>query len=273
MPPRLCIAITILCAAAAGLQADPAEEFARANPDYRTRAGTFYEKKYLPGATKGLMAVLAPQEVSEEQVEKVLLALIYEFLDQYAQDASMITRRGQARVLARMDARVAELAGDSGEILHNYKVWKTGSSKAFPNPLSFMTVIARQSPPLKLKLSPELVDEGWRLVSLESLRATGEYADVLGIEPYQVFLLRRQGDDAESRGLLTLLVYRRRDAAKLLSAADLLRAKDRGGPTTRAVPQLFWRTDKLLIFLAQETQLEGDEAVREWVRRQWIRIY
>ena len=110
------------------------------NPDYRTRAGTFYEKKYLPGATKRLICVFAPQELSEKKARQILHQFIYNFLDQYIADGGATTRRNHARILARLDSRVQQLA-DGPSILKNYEAWKSGSSGKFPNPLAFLTQV------------------------------------------------------------------------------------------------------------------------------------
>ncbi|NQT94443.1 MAG: hypothetical protein HQ559_16930, partial [Lentisphaerae bacterium] len=63
----LMFAVVLLTLDVCGSESKAERSFQNANPDYRTRAGAFYEKKYLPGATKGLIAVFAPQELSEER--------------------------------------------------------------------------------------------------------------------------------------------------------------------------------------------------------------
>ncbi len=248
-------------------QGDSDNNFRKNNPDYRTRAGTFYEKEYLPGAVKGLMAALAPNEAAKQQVTALLKQFIYEFLDQYIKDGGEMTRREHAGVLANLDESVLEYTGGSKVALKNYEAWKTGSSKEFPNPLSFLTVITFQSPPVELSLSPELEKRGWRVTSLESLSETIQYADTLGVEPYQVFVLERAADGARNRGSVTLLIYRSKDSSRLLSALDARKSGE-----MKTVPQLFWRTRKHVVFLLQEKPTEDSGNLKDWIKRQWIDI-
>lgn len=168
----LTFVVVLLAITECGSEGNAENPFQEHNPDYRTRAGTFYEKAYLPGATKGLICVFAPQELSEKKARQILRQFIYNFLDQYIADGGAITRRNHARILARLDSRVKELA-DGPSILKNYEAWKSGSSGKFPNPLAFLTKVAFQSPPVMLTLNRELQQQGWRVQSMESLRCPG----------------------------------------------------------------------------------------------------
>lgn len=250
---------------------EPKSSFLRANPDYRTRAGTFYEREYLPGAVKGLVAAFAPQVLPEATATKILRDFIYEFLDQLAEDGGQISRRGHAEVLAGLDARVRELADGPG-ILDNYEAWKRGSKKEFPNPLAFLTVLAFQSPPVPLDLSPELTEMGWSLKSLQSLAETAEYADVMEVEPYQVFVLEQEGDTAEGGRTLTLLLYLSKDLPRVLTALDA-RAKVQPDDDTKAVaPQLFWRTSRCVVLLLEANPMGDGDQLKQGIRRQWISL-
>ena len=235
----LTFVVVLLALTECGSEGNAENPFQEHNPDYRTRAGTFYEKAYLPGATKGLICVFAPQEMSEKRARQILRQFIYTFLDQYIADGGAITRRNHARILARLDSRVKELA-DGPSILKNYEAWKSGSSKKFPNPLAFLTKVAFQSPPVMLTLNRELQQQGWSVQSMESLQQTGNHADTLGLEPYQVFILHRE--TAPSReGDITLLVYRLKHATDLLAAVGAHNGKK---PAARI--RLFWRTSTFL---------------------------
>ncbi|MBN1919036.1 MAG: hypothetical protein JW889_14105 [Verrucomicrobia bacterium] len=253
--------VAVLAVTACSAGGDAGNRFQEQNPGYRTRAGTFYEETYLPEAVKGLIAAFAPQELAEEQAKAVLRDLIYDFLDMSAHG---ITRRAHAGVLARLDARIRALA-DGPKVPENYEAWKKGGNPAFPNPLSFLTRVERQSPPVSLALSDELKKEGWRVRSLESLDETGEYADLLGVEPYQVFVVERTPGTGQPDESLTLLVYRLRFIRRLIAAID---AKKQVKPDI--VLQLFWRMHEHAVILFQAVPVQDDERLKEWVRRQWI---
>ena len=250
---------------------EPKNVFLASNPDYRTRAGTFYEREYLPKAVQGLVAAFAPEVLPEETARKVLRDFIYEFLDQYVRDGGEITRRGHAKVLAGLDARIRELADDP-RVLDNYEAWKTGGKPEFPNPIAFSTVLRFQSPPVTLELSAELTDKGWSVRSLESLDETGKYADVLGVEPYQAFVLERKGGGAGPSRSLTLLLYRSRDASRLLTALDGLAKAKPDEESRKRIPQLFWRTARHVVFLLEPSPGEDDDPLKQWIRRVWVSL-
>ena len=247
------------------------KEFLANNPDHRTKAGTFYEQKYLPEAVKGLVAAFAPQVLPEETAKKVLRDFIYEFLDQAIEDGGRISRRGHAKVLAGLDARIRELSDDP-QVLGNYEMWKMGGNREFSNTLAFLTVLRFQSPPVVLALSAELMEKGWSARSLESLDDTGKYADVLGVEPYQVFVVERKGENgAQGRGL-TLLLYDSREASQLLAAVDGMAKAKADGEIGGRIPQLFWRVGGHVVFLLEPLPSEENEAVKEWIRRVWVNL-
>ncbi|MEE3219866.1 MAG: hypothetical protein VX257_06365, partial [Planctomycetota bacterium] len=54
------LVVVLLTLTECGSEGNAENPFQEHNPDYRTRAGTFYEKMYLPGATKGLICAFAP---------------------------------------------------------------------------------------------------------------------------------------------------------------------------------------------------------------------
>jgi len=254
-----------LCLAEDAIDGGPEPKPLEKRDPYSIRAGAFYEKSYLPGAIKGLQAVFAPQELSDEKAKEMLLELVYGFLGQLHKEGGEISRRGHARVLARLDKEVAALADDP-KVLKNYEAWKGGGSKEFRNPLQFLTRIEFQARPMRLKLNAELKEHGWSVESLESLTATGDYGDRFGVEPYQVLkVLRREKEGAKSLRLL-ILVYRLRDSAKVFRTMDARQARAGRDPADKAT--LFWRTDRHVAVLV-ENRGPGNDHVKEWIKRQW----
>lgn len=262
----------LCCSSVAFAEKDAGQAFRRSNPGYRERAGKFYEKDYLPGAIKGLQAAFAPQQLDTGAAGSILTNLIYTFLDHYIVEGA-ITRRHHAAVIAKLDADVLRLIDDPA-IAKRYESWKAGTDPAFPNPLSFLTMLERQSPPVALNLSPSLKKEGWKLQSLESLEATGEYADVLGMEPYQVFVIHHQKEAGDrSRQVMTLLLYRQNHATKLLAQLDRESPVRVINSPKQIRPQLFWQTKGHVVFVQENPQANQSReslTLKRWIQRQWI---
>lgn len=266
--------LLIACVTSQALaESDAAQAFKRSNPGYRERAGKFYEKDYLPGAIKGLQAAFAPQQLDTGAAGNILTNLIYDFLDQYIAAGTGLTRRNHAAVIAKLDAEVHRLIDDPA-IAKRYERWKADTDPAFPNPLSFLTMLERQSPPVALNLSPSLKKEGWHLQSLESLEETGQYADVLGMEPYQVFVIHHQKESGDrSRRAMTLLLYRQKHAPKLLAQLDRESSVRVINSPKQIKPQLFWQTKGHVVFVQenpQASQRRESLTLKRWIQRQWI---
>lgn len=266
MKPLMAVPALLLSVMVLWAEEEPKNAFHKNNPDYRERAGAFYEQKYLPDAVKGLVAAFAPQALPEETARKVLRDFIYEFLDQYAQDGGEISRRGHAKVLAALDAKIRELTDDP-RVLDNYRAWRSGGKAEFPNTLAFLTV---PSLPVTLELSPDLIDQGWSVRSLYSLDETGEYADVLGMEPYQVFIIKRKADAPAQDRTLTLLLYSGRGAPRLLAALDALAKANPDHENRKRIPQLFWRTATHVVLLLEPSPSADDDPLKQWIRRAWV---
>jgi hypothetical protein len=254
-------AILLLCACFATVanaaEGDGKTAFQKNNPNYRDRAGRSYEVSYLPGAIKGLQAAFEPQQLPKETAHKILHALIYDFLDIYSVSGAL-SRRQHAAVIAKLDKKIKALVDDP-KVLDRYEQWKRGGSERFKNPLCFLTRLTFQAPPVKLSLPQRLTAAGWRLDSLESLKQTGDFADVLDLEPYQVF----QVENANTHAAFTLLLFRLRDAQRVV--ATMQKNPKRGNHTVR----LFWRTAKHIVFI-KETGNEATHAeIKAWIRAQW----
>lgn len=260
---KISIVVALLCAV--GISRASAEQPKKEVRDpYSTRAGAFYEKEYLSGAVKGLEAVFAPQDLSDDKATQMLLDQIYGFLGQLHKENGEISRRGHAGIIARLDREVAALADDRA-ILNNYEAWKDGSSNKYPNPLSFLTNIKFQSPPLQLALNADLRQAGWVMQSLDALEETGRFADALGVEPYQVFTFS-QVEAGRMTPRMDLLVCRLRDAATVLIHLD---SRKDSQESEREIPELFWRTNKHAIFFVGRSDANMT-AARDWIKRQWI---
>ncbi len=249
-------------AAAAGalISAPTGNKFLLLNPGYREQAGSHYEQSYLPGATQGLVAALTPETITEKDAEAVLRTFIYDFLNQMILDEGEVDRRAHASVLQRLDAAIGQRTRDEN-LLERYAAWKIGSHDDYHNPLAFLTHLGFQSPPVLLALSDDLARET-SVRSLTSLAETAAYTSMLGVEPYQVFVISQEAAARAAPHTMTLLLYRKAQAASVLAAIKASAASDR--------PQIFWQTRRhLVVALAGETQADWRERLSRRIREQW----
>jgi len=105
--------------------------FASANPNYKERAGAFYEKEYLG---KALDQLATAAELADEQktaARKILRAFIDDWLENYVSGNGHISRENPARCLALMDER---FQGELSQAGHEaYLAWRkdeTGGNNA-----------------------------------------------------------------------------------------------------------------------------------------------
>jgi hypothetical protein len=129
----LCLCTPV--AAEAGPNQD-VNDFLRANPGYRARAGTFYENQYLPGAAVGLARAAGNPRLSEASARRLLRTFVYDWLDAYISGDGALTGEAHAAVLRRLDDRVREALCDD-EAFARYLGWRRRAQGA-DNPLDFL---------------------------------------------------------------------------------------------------------------------------------------
>jgi HEAT repeat protein len=122
----------------------PAEsEFSRLNPNYRDRAGAFYELEYLGKAVEQLAKTTDLPEQDREKVRAILRTFICDWLDSYVKGGGSISPQDLKRHLAVMDERFqGELAPSQ---YRAYLAWRSDANRA-QNPLAFLMVPPPPSP-------------------------------------------------------------------------------------------------------------------------------
>lgn len=237
--------------------------FLEHNPDYRERAGASYEASYLPAAAEGLVAALTPQIMPEEEAKAILRTFIYDSLDRYIADEGEVSRRAHDGVVRKLDAVVESKTLDP-VLLKRYAAWKSGHSVEYPNPLSFLTDLSFQSPPVRLILSDDMARGGISVSSLTSLDDTASYTSVVGVEPYQVFVVSGAASKSVDALHMTLLFFRKVEAHKVLAALN------NGKTNVPNRPELFWQTCRHLVVALGSEPVSGEKAqLSRWIRRQW----
>ncbi len=92
----------------------PDNAFARANPNYRARAGAFYEKEYLGKALDQLAAAGQLTDAQKAVARRIVRGFIDDWLESYVSGDGRISRRDLARCLALMDERFREELSPAG---------------------------------------------------------------------------------------------------------------------------------------------------------------
>ena len=106
--------------------------FSQLNPDYRERAGKFYEQTCLPGATQALARTVP--ELGEDRAREFLRRFIYRFLDAYIAGNGSMEAAAHQRLLEALDKDVRDRVSDRG--FRAYLAWRKSGEAA--NPLHFL---------------------------------------------------------------------------------------------------------------------------------------
>jgi hypothetical protein len=140
MHSALAAVLSLACLPAAVAAQDApnqtANRFLRDNPGYRDRAGTFYEKEYLPGAAAGLAKTVRHSRMSEPAAQRALRAFIYDWLDAYIAGGGTVQPEEQARLLQRLDDRIRDALCDDNAY-RRYRSWRL-TAQGDDNPLAFL---------------------------------------------------------------------------------------------------------------------------------------
>jgi hypothetical protein len=102
--------------------------FARLNPGYRTRAGQFYEKDYLPQALAALQrgARLTPAQLPRARA--TVRVFLYRWLDAYVAAGGQQTDSGCSEQVAWLDRQFASWL--EAAQLEGYQRWKSDPDNA-----------------------------------------------------------------------------------------------------------------------------------------------
>ena len=109
--------------------------FLQSNPGYRDRAGTFYEKEYLPHAAGALSRAANQPRLTEKEAARLLRLFLYEWLEAYIDGGGAISTTDHARVLKKLDERMRS-ALDDNNAFARYLDWR--QSQGNDNPLAFL---------------------------------------------------------------------------------------------------------------------------------------
>jgi len=114
---------------------DVENAFTKANPEYKWRAGAFYEKEYLGRAVENLAKAAGLNNNERTAAKAILRAFIYDWLDSYVRGNGTIAEPDLKKHLALMDER---FRGELTEVKHKkYLHWRTDTTRA-RNPLAFL---------------------------------------------------------------------------------------------------------------------------------------
>ncbi len=147
MRKRLCLAAAILLVTAdvicTAQQTEPVGKiaseksentFLRDNPEYRDRAGKYYEKEYLEKATHQLAEVVKIADKQKPKAGEILKSFIYDWLGRFVEGGGRISRKDLTQCLSSMDKR---FQGELSEAEYEkYLTWRKG--KAGANALGFL---------------------------------------------------------------------------------------------------------------------------------------
>lgn len=109
-------------------------EFSKRNPDYKPRAASFYERKYLPGAAEYLFEVCSIDPGLHPYVMEVLRAFVYEWADAYMRGNGGVPEEALTPIVKRMDDRLLALMDESQK--ERFPAWR--NTKTDKNPLKFL---------------------------------------------------------------------------------------------------------------------------------------
>jgi hypothetical protein len=95
--------------------------FSQSNPDYRTRAGGFYEETYIDEAASALCAESGIDDSQEDLVRALLRGYVYRWLDAYVEGSG---RRSELTDQEErwLDEQIPVVLGESAEV--GYLRWK-----------------------------------------------------------------------------------------------------------------------------------------------------
>ena len=105
-------------------------EFTKLNPDYKERAGSFYERKYLPDSAEYLFEVCSIDPKLHPYVMEILRAFIYDWVDAYMRGNGRMSEDVRAPIVTKMEERLLALL-DAGQRAQ-FPAWrytKTGKNK------------------------------------------------------------------------------------------------------------------------------------------------
>ena len=97
-------------------------EFSRSNPHYKQRAGSFYERQYLPGTANYLFEVCSVEPNLHPYMMEILRAFIYDWCDAYTRGGGKVNTDTLAHIVRRMDGRILALL-DEGQ-KERYPAWR-----------------------------------------------------------------------------------------------------------------------------------------------------
>ena len=97
-------------------------QFSRENPNYKPRAASFYERKYLPSAADYLIEICDVDPALHPYLMEILRAFLYERLDAYVRGDGQISAINLSEVVERMEDRLKKIL--TTEQWAKYPKWK-----------------------------------------------------------------------------------------------------------------------------------------------------
>ncbi|MFK5921252.1 MAG: hypothetical protein QM496_03680 [Verrucomicrobiota bacterium] len=88
---------------------DVDNRFSRNNPNYKPRAASFYERKYLPSAADYLIEVCDVNAALHPYLMEILRAFLYERIDAYVRGGGQISVTKLSDVVERMEDRLKKI--------------------------------------------------------------------------------------------------------------------------------------------------------------------
>lgn len=105
-------------------------DFSKSNPDYKQRAGSFYERKYLSGSAEYLFEVCSIEARQHPYVMEILRAYIYEWMDAYIKGDGKVSKEALSPIIHQMDTRLLDLMDErQREQFSTWRYSKTGKNK------------------------------------------------------------------------------------------------------------------------------------------------
>ena len=105
-------------------------DFTKQNPNYKERAGSFYEREYLPGSAEYLFEVCSIDAQLHPYVMEILRAFIYDWCDAYMRGNGGVSEEALEPIVTKMEERLLALM-DAGQ-RERFPAWrhtKTGKNK------------------------------------------------------------------------------------------------------------------------------------------------
>lgn len=111
-------------------------KFAELKYDFRSRAGSFYEKEYLQASAESLIRAVDDPKLTRDGATRALHGLIYDFLDAWSIKDETLSANAHAAVIEKLDQRIRVIVG-KGHSFERYMKWRQSRDRK-SNPLEFL---------------------------------------------------------------------------------------------------------------------------------------